>query len=109
MKKEQSITEKAESILGSLKYDLIAEIAKGSRLTRKTVVKILKGLQDATFYNFRVNPESFIQGATQIIKNEKAAMLINNIVYSKIDKSYDDAVFTINNFKGSLAANILKH
>lgn len=45
---------------------------------------------------------------TQIINSEKAAMLINNIVYSKIDKSYDDSVFTINNFKGSLAANILE-
>ena len=35
-------------------------------------------------------------------------MLINNIVYSKTDKIYDDSIFTINNFKGSLAENILK-
>ncbi|MBC8440081.1 MAG: DEAD/DEAH box helicase family protein [Deltaproteobacteria bacterium] len=108
MIKEKSITERAASLLGSLKYDLVAEIAKETNLTRKTIVKILQGLRQNTFYNFRVNPESFIQGVARIINSEKAAMLINNIVYSKTDKTYDDSIFTINNFKGSLAKNILE-
>jgi len=108
MKKEKSITERAESLLGPLKYDLVAEIAKETNLTRKTIVKILQDLRQDTFYNFRVNPESFIRGVAQIINSEKAAMLINNIVYSKTDKTYDDSIFTINNFKGSLAKNILQ-
>ncbi|MGE4526567.1 MAG: hypothetical protein AB7D24_11860 [Sphaerochaeta sp.] len=55
-----------------------------------------------------MNPESFIQGVSNLINNEKAATLINNIVYSKIDKTYDDSIFTINNFNGSLAKNILE-
>jgi len=76
MKKEKSITERAESLLGSLEYDLVAEIAKETKLTRKTIVKILKGLRQNTFYNFRVNPESFIQGVARIINNEKAATMI---------------------------------
>jgi type III restriction enzyme len=108
MRKQQNITEKADSLLGSLKYDLVAEIAKETNLTRRTVVKILQGLRVDTFHNFRVNPESFIHGVVSLINNEKAATLINNIVYSKTDQSYDDSVFTINNFKGSLADNILK-
>ena len=108
MKKEKSVTERAASLLGSLKYDLVAEIAKETNLTRKTIVKILKGLRQDTFHNFRVNPESFMQGVARIINSEKAAMLINNIVYSKTDKTYDDSIFTINNFKGSLAKNILE-
>ncbi|KJJ84585.1 type III restriction endonuclease subunit R [Candidatus Omnitrophus magneticus] len=108
MRKQQNITEKADSLLGSLKYDLVAEIAKETNLTRRTVVKILQGLRVDTFHNFRVNPESFIHGVAHLINNEKAATLINNIVYSKIDKSHEDSVFTINNFKGSLAENILK-
>lgn len=108
MKKEKSVTERAESLLGSLKYDLVAEIAKETNLTRKTVVKILQGLRQVTFHNFRVNPESFIQGVSNIINSEKAATLINNIVYSKTDKTYDDSIFTINNFKGSLTKNILE-
>lgn len=108
MKKEKSVTERAESLLGSLKYDLVAEIAKETNLTRKTVVNILQGLRQDTFHNFRVNPESFIQGVSNIINSEKAATLINNIVYSKTDKTYDDSIFTINNFKGSLTKNILE-
>jgi len=108
MKKEKSVTERTESLLGSLKYDLIAEIAKETNLTRKTIVKILQSLSQNTFHNFRVNPESFIQGVSNIINNEKAATLINNIVYSKTDKTYDDSIFTINNFKGSLTKNILE-
>jgi type III restriction enzyme len=108
MKKQQNITEKAESLLGSLKYDLVAEIAKETNLTRRTVVKILQNLRVDTFHNFKVNPESFIQGVVNLINSEKAATLINNIIYSKTDQSYDDSVFTINNFKGSLADNILE-
>lgn len=108
MNKQKNITEKAESLLGSLKYDLVAEIAKETNLTRKTIVKILQGLRTDTFYKFKINPESFIQGVVNLINNEKAATLINNIIYSKTDQSYDDSVFTINNFKGSLADNILE-
>ncbi|MFH1095911.1 MAG: DEAD/DEAH box helicase family protein [Candidatus Desantisbacteria bacterium] len=108
MRKQQNITEKADSLLGSLKYDLVAEITKETNLTRRTVVKILQSLRIDTFYNFRVNPESFIHGVVHLINNEKATTLINNIVYSKTDQSYDDSVFTINNFKGSLADNILE-
>ena len=109
MKKGESVpSERAESLLGPLKYDLVAEIAKETNLTRKTIVKILQGLGQDTFHNFRVNPESFIQGVSNIINSEKAATLINTIVYSKTDKTYDDSIFTINNFKGSLSKNILE-
>lgn len=108
MKKQKNITEKADSLLGSLKYDLVAEITKETNLTRRTVVKILQSLRVDTFHNFKVNPESFIHGVVSLINSEKAATLINNIVYSKTDQSYDDSVFTINNFKGSLADNILE-
>jgi type III restriction enzyme len=108
MRKQQNITEKADSLLGSVKYDLVAEIAKETNLTRRTVVKILQNLRVDAFHNFKVNPESFIQGVVSLINSEKAATLINNIVYSKTDQSYDDSVFTINNFKGSLVDNILE-
>jgi type III restriction enzyme len=101
-------TEKAETLLGSLKYDLVAEISKGTRLTRKTIVKILKGINPATFHKFVANPESFIKGVSDLINSEKAATLINNITYSKTDSTYSDEIFTVNNFKGSLEKNILE-
>ncbi len=108
MTKQKSITEKAESMLGAIKYDIVAEITRATNLTRKTVVKILQGIRLDTFYNFRINPESFIKETARIINNEKAATLIDNIIYSKTDKTYSDAIFTINNFQGSLAENILR-
>ncbi len=108
MVKKKNIVERTESLLGSLKYDLVGEIAKDTNLTRKTIVKILQGLKQITFYNFRVNPESFIKEVSKIINGEKAATLIDNIIYSKTDKVYDDEIFTINNFKGSLSENILE-
>jgi len=108
MQKQKNITERTESLLGALKYDLVDELAKATKLTRKTIVKILQGLRIDTFYNFRVNPESFIKEVSKIINSEKATTLIDNIVYSKTDKTYNDEIFTINNFKGSLSDNILK-
>ncbi|MBP7652159.1 DEAD/DEAH box helicase family protein [Candidatus Dependentiae bacterium] len=108
MKKQKNITEKADSLLGALKYDLVGEIAKETNLTRRSIVNILQNLSEDVFHNFKVNPESFIHGVVNLINSEKAATLINNIVYSKTDKTYDDSIFTINNFKGSLAKNILE-
>ncbi|MCP4049846.1 MAG: DEAD/DEAH box helicase family protein [bacterium] len=101
-------TQRAESLLGAVKYDLIAEIAKETKLTRKTIVSILQGIRKDTFHNFRINPESFIREISKIINNEKATTLINNIVYSKTDKSYSDDIFTVNNFHGCLSENILE-
>jgi type III restriction enzyme len=108
MIKRKNVTEKADSLLGAVKYDLIAEIAKETKLTRKTIVEILKGIKPDTFHNFKVNPESFIREISKLINNEKATTLINNITYSKTDDTYDDELFTINNFKGSLSKNILE-
>jgi type III restriction enzyme len=108
MVKQKNITEKADSLLGAVQYDLVAEIAKETKLTRKTIVKILQKLKENTFHNFMVNPESFIKEVSRIINSEKAATLINNIIYSKTDKTYSNDIFTINNFQGSLSVNILE-
>ena len=108
MVKLKNITEKADSLLGAVRYDLVAEIAKETKLTRKTIVKILQKLRANTFHNYMVNPESFIKEVSKIINSEKAATLINNIIYSKTDKTYSDDIFTINNFQGSLSKNIIK-
>ena len=108
MKRNKNITEEADSLLGAVKYDLIAEISKETKLVRKTIVKILQSIKADTFHNFKVNPESFIKEVSRIINSEKAATLINNIIYSKTDKTYSDEIFTINNFQGSLSKNILE-
>ncbi len=108
MVKFRNTVERTESLLGSVTYDLIAELTKETGLTRKTIVRILRALKPDTFNNFRVNPESFIKDVSTLINNEKAATLINNITYSKTDRTYSDEIFTINNFKGALSENILE-
>ncbi len=107
MVKIKNLTEKSDALLGAVRYDLINEISKETKLTRKTIGTILQQLRTDTFHHFQVNPESFIQEAVRIINSEKAATLINNIIYSKVDKSYSDEIFTVNNFKGSLSENIM--
>lgn len=101
-------TMSAKSILGNVKYDLISEITKGSNITRQTAVSILQKINSNKFELFQVNPEDFIQKVVNLINQEKATTLINNITYSKINSSYGDEIFTINNFQGSLQKNILE-
>lgn len=99
---------KTENILGNIKYDLLAEIVKGARVTRKTAASILMGIRPDKFSLFKTNPEDFIQKVINIIEEEKATTLINNVTYSKTSQSYEDEIFTINNFQGSLKENILR-
>jgi type III restriction enzyme len=108
MVKKKDIVYKADSLLGAVKYDLIGEITKETKLTRKTVATILSQVNAETFNKFRVNPESFIKEVSKTINAEKATTLINNIIYSKTDQTYEDNLFTLKSFKGSLSENVLK-
>ncbi len=106
--KKGNESKEAPTILGALKYDLIAEISKGTKLLRKTIVRILEGISEDRFNQFKRNPEKFIAEITKLINVEKAATLIDNIEYHKINETYSTDIFTINNFQGSLSENILE-
>ncbi|WP_407405665.1 type III restriction-modification system endonuclease [Sodaliphilus sp.] len=75
-----------------VKYDLVGDIAKGARLTRKTVVQILQGIGD-NIYMFRENPEEFIRNVVKIIKEEKATMIVEHITYNQTEGRYDSSIF----------------
>lgn len=77
-----------------VKYDLVGDIAKQTVLTRKTVVKILKGIADKTFSLFKENPEEFIAKTAKIIREQKASMIVEHIAYNKTDETYDTSIFT---------------
>lgn len=77
-----------------IKYDLIGKIAEGTVLTRKTVVKILKGLSKKKIYMFKNNPEEFISKIIGLIKEEKATMIVQHISYNKLEGKYDSEIFT---------------
>ena len=78
----------------SVKYDLIGQIAKGANITRRTAAKILQGLRPAKLALFRNNPEEFIRKVVQIIREQKATMIVDHIHYHLTDGTYDSDIFT---------------
>ncbi|MDE6097282.1 MAG: DEAD/DEAH box helicase family protein [Muribaculaceae bacterium] len=77
----------------SVPYDVVGDIAKGARLTRRTVVKILKGIGVKALL-FKNNPEEFIRNVIKAIREEKATMIVDHITYNptKADP-YDSTIF----------------
>lgn len=78
----------------SVKYDLIGQIAKGANITRRTAAKILQGLRPVKLALFRNNPEEFIRKVVQIIREQKATMIVDHIHYHLTDGTYDSDIFT---------------
>ena len=93
---------KAEQI-SNVKYDLIGKISSETKLTRRTVVSILKGIKEEKFYMFRNNPEEFITKVSRLINEQKGTMVIDHISYNKIDGEYDSSIFTADKSAQSVA------
>ena len=84
--------ERAEG--SSVRYDLIGKIAEGTKLTRKSVARILAGVKPYVFAMFKNNPEEFITKAIRLINEQKATMIVEQIDYNQIDGTYDSTIFT---------------
>lgn len=76
-------------------YDLVGDIAKGANLTRRTAVRILKGISANKLYLFKDNPEEFIRKVVSIIKEQKSTMIVEGIRYNMTDGKYDSDIFTV--------------
>lgn len=80
-------------------YDIVGEIEVHTNLTRRTIVEILKAIKPDKFALIRKNPEEFIAKSSKLINEVKASLIINNIVYHKIEERHDaKTVFTNNKF-----------
>jgi type III restriction enzyme len=76
-------------------YDIVGEIESHTNLTRRTIVEILKSIKEEKFLLLRKNPEEFIAKCSKLINEVKASLIINNIVYHKVDDTHDaKTVFT---------------
>ena len=75
-------------------YDLVGDIARGATLTRKTVVRILKGILPTRLLLFKNNPEEFIRHVVKLIKEQKATMIVEHISYNQTEQTYDTDIFT---------------
>ena len=77
-------------------YDLVGKIAQGTTLTRKTVVKILQGIQPFQFSRFKKNPEEFINKVVRYINEQKATLVIDEIKYDITDEEpYTSDIFNL--------------
>ncbi|WP_019537244.1 type III restriction-modification system endonuclease [Paenibacillus ginsengihumi] len=93
--------------ISKIKYDLVGKMMDETRLTRKTIVAILKGIKPSTFLLFRKNPEEFIIRASKLINEQKATTIIESITYDVINDTFHTDVFTKNNLKGQLGLNAI--
>ena len=84
----------ASSIRSSVKYDLIGKIAADTKLTRKTIGSILKGVHEGTFGKYKTNPEDFMQGVSRLINEQKATTVIEHLAYDPIEDSHSSDIFT---------------
>ena len=75
-------------------YDLVGDIAKAATLTRRTVTRVLKGIQRSKLYMFKNNPEEFIRKVSHIIREQKATMIVEHISYNCTENQYDSDIFT---------------
>lgn len=90
------------------KYDLIGSISAETRLTRHTIIEILKNIRQDVFEQFKYNPEEFIRKAANLINDEKATTIIDGITYNKTDDKFSNEIFTKNNLNGKLGVNALE-
>lgn len=80
--------------ISQVEYDLVGKIAEETVLTRGTIVKILKGIEERTFRLFKDNPEEFITKVTRLINSQKATMAVDHITYNRTENKYDNSIFT---------------
>ncbi|MCH5248255.1 MAG: restriction endonuclease subunit R, partial [Muribaculaceae bacterium] len=79
--------------ISTVSYDLVGDIAKGARLTRRTVARILKGIGSHVLL-FKNNPEEFIRNTIRLIKEQKATMIVDHITYNPTNSEpYDSTIF----------------
>ncbi len=76
-----------------LRYDLVGEMARQTRLTRATAGAILQRISPKTFAMFGLNPEMFLRKAADLVRREKVALAIESLRYERTGARYDVSIF----------------
>lgn len=84
----------SRAVSSTVKYDLVGDIAKGCKLTRKTVATILSQLSVKETEQFGFNPEKFIRDVINIINAQKSTKIVEHIEYHELEDTYDSSIFT---------------
>lgn len=95
MQQKETYTEKLETdLVGNVRYDLLGKIGSATRLTRKTVARILEKISPQKFDMYKINPEEFIRKVTRLILEQKATIIVEHISYNQVEGCFDSDIFT---------------
>ncbi len=88
-------------------FDLIGEIAMSSKLTRKTIAKILQKIDVNVFKLFAANPEEFIRESSKLINEQKASTIIEHITYDRLEETWnEEEIFVDGTISGEYGKNV---
>ena len=87
-------TTETRSIGSRVAYDLLAEVAAPTGLTRGTVARILTAVRQDTFEQYRANPEDFIAQSVRLVNAQKATTVVEHLSYDPVEERYGLDVFT---------------
>jgi type III restriction enzyme len=82
------------TVHSSVRYDLLGRLSGETRLTRRTLAAILSRINPQTFIQFRANPEDFIGKVSNIIKEQKATVIVEHLAYDPVEDRHDIDIFT---------------
>ena len=104
-------TESADiSIRSQVKYDLIGSLSEQTDLTRRSIVAILKGINNAIFAQFKNNPEAFIREVARLVNEARIRMVIQGLTYYTIDQTYPlNEIFVSNQKVPSDSLKVSRH
>lgn len=90
----QTQTEKLkESVHSAVPYDLLGRLADETKLTRRTIGSVLQQILPSTFAKYRVNPEDFLRVVGRLINEQKAAVVVDHLMYRPTEQSYAVDIF----------------
>lgn len=93
-REERARYESAPVAMGAtVRYDVVGELAKQTRLTRATAGAILRKISPKTFALFAQNPEMFLRKAGDLVRREKVALAIESLRYERTGGRYDVSIF----------------
>ncbi|EPH12277.1 hypothetical protein HMPREF9713_01118 [Myroides odoratimimus CCUG 12700] len=85
--------------------DIITYLQNETDLTRKSIIKLLKGLEPRVINYFKSNPQAFIESCIDVINMQKRLFIVDGIKYEKISEEayYDQKMIEEEDLVGYLS------
>ena len=90
------------------RYDVVGKLIASTGLTRRTIIRILRGIDRDVFELLKFNPEEFILSAGRIINDEEATAIVEHIKYDTTGETYGVNIFTDARLRGTLDRNVVE-